>query len=175
MQLETVRLHIRALNKQELLKYILYDHSLEVVLNLNERKRYVTEKIKKSIEDKIIPEINANPANYLFYTFWNIINKKQRLMVGDICFKGLPNEKGEVEIGYGTYKDFQNNGFMTEAIGEIVSWAFKQDKVRKIIAYTDPNNIASNKVLKKNKFRTQNQTTKTVYWYLDKIDNDKRK
>ena len=61
---------------------------------------------------------------------------------------------------------------MTEAIEEIVLWAFKQKKVRRVIAYTNPNDLASNKILKKNKFKSQNQTTENVYWYLDKNDNN---
>jgi len=36
-------------------------------------------------------------------------------MVGHLCIVREPNAKGEVEVGYGTYDEFQNKGFMTEA------------------------------------------------------------
>jgi len=36
--------------------------------------------------------------------------------VADVCFQGEPNEIGEIEIGYGTYKQHQGKGYMTEAV-----------------------------------------------------------
>lgn len=42
------------------------------------------------------------PAARLWYTAWSI-SLYDGTMVGDICFKGPPNGRGEVEIGYGIF------------------------------------------------------------------------
>jgi len=55
-------------------------------------------------------------------------------MVGDLCFMGAPNADGEIEIGYGTYQIFAGFGFMTEAVGGMISWVKKQSEIRVIIA-----------------------------------------
>ena len=36
-------------------------------------------------------------------------------MIGDLCMVGEPNADGEIEIGYGTYEQFQGKGFMTKS------------------------------------------------------------
>lgn len=46
-------------------------------------------------------------------------------MVGDICIVGEPNASGEIEIGYGTYEEFQQKGFMTEAVGGIIKCQYR--------------------------------------------------
>lgn len=168
MKIETKRLIIKPLSEQEIRKYILDDNSLESLLELEHRSRIVTERIKEIIENKIIPNLIDKTKKDLYYTFWIIINKKKNTMVGDISFKGEPNENGEIEIGYGTYPAFQRNGYMTEAIGKITNWAFDHDNLNAIIAETDPNNIASHKVLKKNKFIVERQTIDNLYWRLDR-------
>ena len=73
-------------------------------------------------------------------------------MVGDICFVGEPDEHGEIEIGYGTYKEFRGKGFMTEAVGRIIEWAKEQEQVSAISASTEVENVASFTVLEKNNF-----------------------
>ena len=54
-------------------------------------------------------------------------------MVGDLCIVGEPNANGEIEIGYGTYEEFQNKGFMTEVVRGIIEWAKAQITVKSIL------------------------------------------
>jgi len=79
-------------------------------------------------------------------------------MVGDICLVGEPNASGEIEIGYGTYDEFQKNGFMTEVVGGMIEWATSQPKVLIIIAATEEANYASFSVLLKNNFAKTEET-----------------
>ncbi len=39
---------------------------------------------------------------------------------------GEPNANGEIEIGYGTYDEFQGKGFLTEIVGGIIEWTKNQ-------------------------------------------------
>jgi ribosomal-protein-alanine N-acetyltransferase len=87
-------------------------------------------------------------------------------MVGDLCIVGEPNPEGEIEIGYGTYEEFQNNGFMTEAVGAIIDWAKGQTNVLSIVASTERNNIASFTVLLKNNFTKVTETEDLFSWKL---------
>jgi len=99
-------------------------------------------------------------------TLWTLILKGANKMVGDICIVGEPNFDGEIEIGYGTYSEFQKKGLMTEAVGGIISWAKTQPKVFSTIASTDKENIGSFKVLLKNNFLKIGENEKLFNWKL---------
>ena len=88
-------------------------------------------------------------------------------MVGDLCIVGEPNADGEIEIGYGTYDEFQNKGFMTEIVSGIIDWAKNQSTVKSIIASTDKTNIAFFKVLEKNNFIKIGETETLYNWKLE--------
>lgn len=62
-------------------------------------------------------------------------------------FLGPPNETGEVEIGYSVHEDWQGNGYATELVGELVQYAFEDTRVRRIVAHTTRQNLASCRVL----------------------------
>jgi RimJ/RimL family protein N-acetyltransferase len=87
-------------------------------------------------------------------------------MVGDLCFVGEPNADGEIEIGYGTYEDYRQRGFMTEAVGGMIGWAKKQPHIRSIIASTEKNNRASSSVLEKNGFIQSGESDTLLHWRL---------
>ena len=75
---------------------------------------------------------------------------KDGTFVGGIGFKGIPNEKGKIEVGYGIEPKYQRNGYATEAVGAMIKWAFEHDDVKVFQAQTDPDNEISKKVLRKN-------------------------
>lgn len=102
----------------------------------------------------------------MFSTLWTIISNSENKMVGDLCFVGEPNADGEIEIGYGTYEEFQGKGFMTEAVGGLIAWAKEQAGVKAIIASTDKSNMASSKVLEKNNFIKTAETETMFNWRL---------
>ncbi len=89
-------------------------------------------------------------------------------MVADVCFKGMPNAAGEIEIGYGTYDEFQGKGFMTEALGAMIEWAFSQPGVKTMLAETDQTNEASHRTLLKNNFKQDKEVDKMIWWKLDR-------
>ncbi len=168
MKLNTQRLILIPLNEQQLLKYVLNNGDLERELNVGIYQRTVTTRVEDAIKSKILPAVTDVSKNELYYTFWTIINKQLNRMVADVCFKGEPNEKGEIEIGYGTYLDFRNKGYMTEAVHEIIKWALQQHGVETVLAQTDPSNSASHKVLEKNNFEIYDQVINNMFWRLKK-------
>ncbi|NCB09993.1 MAG: N-acetyltransferase [Bacteroidia bacterium] len=85
-------------------------------------------------------------------------------MAGDLCFSGVPDDNGEIELGYGIHEDFRNNGFMTEAVDGIIQWAKNQPSVKAIIASTEKENVASFTVLVKNNFVKTGETDTLYFW-----------
>ena len=65
-----------------------------------------------------------HPDHWEWYAIW-FIKTKYGSHIGDLSFKGL-NEDGSVEIGYGISEINQGNGYATEAVNAVVTWALKQ-------------------------------------------------
>ncbi|WP_345237523.1 GNAT family N-acetyltransferase [Hymenobacter saemangeumensis] len=105
----------------------------------------------------------TDPAqNYLFNTVWVAVAQAENLMVAAICFRGEPNEQGEVEIGYETFAPFLNRGFITESIAALSHWALAQPKTRAVLAVTAADNAASHRALPKNDFVPESQADNEV-------------
>ena len=170
--LETERLLIKPLSYAQLLLYVKLDNSLEIKLGLNPHSRSLPGELKEALEQLILPQVADSGNNLLFSTLWTIIDKQKKLMVGDLCFKGVPNTTGEVEIGYGTYTNFQRKGFMTEAIKAISHWALSQAEVQTILAETGKENTSSHKTLSSNGYKVYKHVENMIWWRLDKVKND---
>lgn len=107
-------------------------------------------------------------STQLGWGVWLVINKENNTIIGDIGFKGKPNSENTVEVGYGIIPSAQNKGYATEAVKEIINWAFTNDDVDKVVAECLHDNIPSIKVLEKlnmNKIGTVNDMLK---WELKK-------
>ena len=164
--METQRLILLPLTYEQLGKYLRCDNSLEEELNLNHAERIIGAELKEALEKTIIPKVADKSKDYLFYTLWTAISKKENKMVGDLCLYGEPNEKGEIEIGYGVYEEFRNQGFMTEMVQGIIEWAKAQPKIKAITASTDKDNLASFRVLEKNGFVKSGESEELFHWVL---------
>lgn len=147
--IETVRLSLKPLNYDQLVKYTKCDISLEAELNLNETSRTISPELKEALEQSILPNVADETKKYLYFTLWTAISKAKNRMIGDLCIVGEPNADGEIQIGYGTYNDFQGKGFIKEIAGGIIEWTKTQKIIKAIIASTDKENTAFIKVLEK--------------------------
>ncbi|MCB9015567.1 MAG: GNAT family N-acetyltransferase [Lentimicrobiaceae bacterium] len=165
--IETERLILRPLTYEQLIKYAKCDNSLELELRLNKSARSVSAELQEALEQTIIPNVRDKSKNYLYSTIWTAIYKTENRMVGDLCIYGEPNAEGEIEIGYGTYEEFQNQGFMTEMVKGLVDWAYMQPKVKSIMASTDKTNTASFRVLEKNHFVRTGESGNLYHYKLE--------
>lgn len=107
-----------------------------------------------------------NEKDRLWYRLWKFIHLEDNKKVGGALFKGAPNEKGEVEIGYGIVDEYQCQGYATEAIRETVTWALQQEGVLSVIAETEKDNIASQKVLQKVGMIKYDETDTDYLWRI---------
>jgi RimJ/RimL family protein N-acetyltransferase len=168
--IETARLIIKPLTYDQLVKYTACDNSLEEELNLNPSSRTISAELKEALEETILLNVAYQSKNYLYSTLWTAISKAENRMIGDLCIVGEPNEAGEIEIGYGTYDEFQGMGYMTEMVGGIIEWAKSQPLVKSIIASTEKSNVASHKVLHKNRFIKIFETDLAIHWKFELSD-----
>lgn len=162
--IETSRLILRPLTYEQLIKYTRCDNSLEEELMLNKTSRTMSPELKEALELTILPNVLDPRKNYLYSTLWTAISKVENKMIGDLCIVGEPNAEGEIEIGYGTYAEFRNKGFMTEMVSGIIEWAKTQPGVKAVIASTKKSNEASFKVLEKNGFVKTGETDTLFNW-----------
>lgn len=89
----------------------------------------------------------AHRWQWVWYTP-GIITLKDGTFIGDLCFKGV-DTSGAAEIGYGLLPDYVGKGYATEAVSAAVRWALDQPGICRIEAETEPDNLASQRVLKK--------------------------
>ena len=89
-----------------------------------------------------------HPEQWIWYTAWGLYQNDSGDFVGDLCFKGLP-QNGQPEIGYGISPEFQGQGYATEAVRAASRWALAQLGVAAVEAETEPANAASQAVLRK--------------------------
>lgn len=68
-------------------------------------------------------------------------------------FKGPPDATGTVEIGYSVVPGHQRQGLASEAVAELVRFAFYDGAVRRVIAETFEEHRPSIRVLERNGFR----------------------
>jgi RimJ/RimL family protein N-acetyltransferase len=101
--------------------------------------------------------LEENPANapwLIWYILLQDEEDNQPVLVGSIGFKGSPDDKGRVEIGYSILHRWQNQGIATEAIQILSDWAFTQKGVTQVIAQVEPANLPSIRVLEKSGYQS---------------------
>ncbi|HDR4906225.1 MULTISPECIES: GNAT family N-acetyltransferase [Bacillus cereus group] len=107
-------------------------------------------------------------AALLSWGAWYVLRKEDDIVLGDIGFKGKPNENQTVEIGYGFIEKYWNQGYATEAVRELIDWAFKTGEVETIIAETLLDNYSSMRVLEKLHMKRVNATETMINWKIEK-------
>lgn len=100
---------------------------------------------------------------------WMVIHKDTNSVIGDIGFKGLPNESGEIDLGYGIITNERRKGYAKEAAFGIIDWAFKQSPVKAITANCSKENSGSQRVLRSLKFETVEEDAEMIFWRLEQV------
>lgn len=166
MKLNTRRLTIIPLNLEQF--EILFDGmgKLERLLGLDSSNEKMDSHTEKAMEE-LFKECKKHKEKYLWYTNWQVILKKHNLSIGSACFMGYCGDDGTVEIGYGINEKYRCNGYMTEAVKSMCQWALSDKKVLRVIAGTDKNNTASQKVLQKCGFIIYDEDHENYLWQLN--------
>lgn len=109
-----------------------------------------------------LKKLEEDPS-ILYWGPWLALLKSDNSVIGDLGFKGKPDAKGAVEIGYGLLEEYWHKGYATEAVGALMDWAWQQG-VRKIKAETLHDNPGSIRVLQKLGMAVAIKSDDMIYW-----------
>jgi len=166
--LETEKLKLIPLDAQNLRWSIEDRRKMEKNLGVKITDTELEKPVKKAMRTSL-KMVLENKKDYLWFTSWEIILKKENRIIGGLCFKGCPDEKGRVETGYGMQDEYRCKGYATEAVKELINWAFTQEKVLSVIAETEKDNLPSHRVLEKVGMEKYKENEKMFWWRINKI------
>ena len=162
MKLETQRLTLVPLNARQLRLWIEDIPELEREMNCSYRAEPVEGEFLNILRQQL-ELVERDEAHLLFHTLWFLIRREDRVVVGSADFKNIPDQEGNVEIGYGLGEAYCGSGYMTEAVAEMCRWALSQPGIAHVIAETERENILSQRVLERCGF-IQYFAGHTLWW-----------
>ena len=165
MNLYTERLLLRALTPAQLRSWAEDVHALAEQLDCV----YRAEPVEDLFRDIILKQAEAaekDAARYVWHSFFWLIRKTDRVVVGSADFKAPPDENGVTEIGYGLGKEHEGHGYMGEAVRAMCAWALGEGGASAIVAETLRENWPSQRLLTRCGFRRYREE-QTLWWRLD--------
>lgn len=107
-------------------------------------------------------QVGENPA----LEEWSrvIVHTTDHKVVGDIGFKGQPDENGVVEMGYSVLPAYRRQGYASEAGRAMLEWALQQPGVKRVTAQCFEDNLGSIGVLQKMGLHQVGQEGKMLKW-----------
>ncbi len=95
---------------------------------------------------------------------WVMIERSSATVIGDLGFRGPPDDAGTIELGYSVVPSRRRRGYATEAASTLVQWARSQPSVAVIVAGCDPDNLPSIRTLERVGFRRTGETGAEIRW-----------
>ncbi|PWH16510.1 MAG: hypothetical protein DDG60_04040 [Anaerolineae bacterium] len=155
MIIRTPRLLLLPLSYAQLERCLADLPGLETELGFPLARAIFTEEVTNAIGMKLAKLEILPLALHPWQTYWLIVllhsnrpEPQPQIGAGLIGFKGYPNANGETEVRYGIAPQFQGQGYTTEALRALCTWAFRHPDCRAITA-TTVLNPASNRILYK--------------------------
>jgi RimJ/RimL family protein N-acetyltransferase len=167
LKIPTDRLTMTPLRIDDLRAYL---DGAQELMGMPVSRAILTDRLRRAIGMKIDKMAAVKEEDHPWLTYWIIVLDEDGFGAGMAGFKGIPNEAGEVEIGYGIDPAYQGRGYMTEAVGALIGWAFQEERCRSVIAPdTERANVASNKVLSKVGMHVYEESEDARSWRIDRV------
>ncbi|WP_026705820.1 GNAT family N-acetyltransferase [Flavobacterium soli] len=156
--LETERLLLRRLDSSDV------NEIFELRSN-PETMKYIPRPLVKNHEDalKHFKTIDDAINNNLGIN-WAVTLKGNPKLLGIMGFYRIQPENFRAEIGYMILPEFNGKGIVSEAIPRILEYGFTTMKLHSVEAVIDPDNIASERVLKKCNFEKEAHFKENEYF-----------
>ncbi|MCW3127357.1 MAG: GCN5-related N-acetyltransferase [Bacteroidetes bacterium] len=139
--LETERLLIRQMESR--------DRDMISDLRTNEQVlRFITGEHYPANVDLFITKMNEATQKQQQLIMWTIA-LKDNTPIGTISLGFISWKKGTAEVGCAMQLEYWSHGYMNEAAGAVMKYAFGVMKLKAICAYTHKDNLGSAKLLKK--------------------------
>ena len=101
---------------------------------------------------------------------WFIVRRQDGAVIGDCGTKGVVDERGRVEIGYGLSASFRRQGYAGEAVAALVEWLGTQPGVRAVTAEVEVGNDASRRLLERAGFVVED-TSEGSWWLARQVSS----
>ena len=136
--IETARLRLRRFGDADLPAFIAYRNDPDVARYQSWDGITEAEAVAFMREQQTAPA--GEPGEGLQIA---IERKDSGRMIGDCFFKVMGDDPRQAEIGYTLARDAQGQGFATEAVAALLTWAFRTFDLHRVIAVVDVENTAS--------------------------------
>jgi [ribosomal protein S5]-alanine N-acetyltransferase len=156
--LHTQRLQLRWLSDQDVKEVYALRSDADVM-------KYIPRPLATSIEDALdhIKTIHETIAKKEGIN-WAITLKENDTLIGLIGLYRIKPETYRSELGYILSPLYHNLGYISEAVDEVLSYAFMVLNFNSIEAIIDPHNFASEKVLQKTGFIKEGHLVEHGFW-----------
>lgn len=104
---------------------------------------------------KFLRKINEGIAENE-WILWGITLTNENKLIGTICLWNISREYSRAEIGYELMPAYQGRGIMQEAATAVIEYGFKSMKLQSIVAFPNPNNLRSIRLLERHNFGKKN-------------------
>jgi GrpB-like predicted nucleotidyltransferase (UPF0157 family)/GNAT superfamily N-acetyltransferase len=143
--LQTERLILKTSELSDLDNLLALGTDPEVMKYIGDGTIQTEEKVKRSLSIAIPYQEKYGMG------FCSVFEKDSGNFVGQagLVHLGIDDSHHEIEIAYRLHKNFWGKGYGTELVRALIRWGFEHLSVYKLIAVAAPENIASQKVLKK--------------------------
>jgi RimJ/RimL family protein N-acetyltransferase len=168
LKIDTERMQLIALDRHQLGLCLTDPQRLGTDLGINLSPEIFSEESRQAIGIKTTRMLLADPELHPWYTYFLLVRKEDLRAMGVAGFKGAPSSAGAVELGYAIYEGYRNQGYMTEAVRALITWAFEHKECRRVTAETLIDNHASQNVLKKSGLSLERVLENMVYWKIDR-------
>ena len=165
MQLETQRLKLVQLTTKQLHLWLESIPHLTDEIECFYPGGMLEGKFKELVANQL-EMATTDKENAQWHTFWFLVRRVDKMVIGAVNFKNAPNEAGEVAIGYDLGKTFEGQGYMEEAVAAMCQWAKEQQGVQAVVAETELANIDRETLLQKCGFKAESKNTKVIRWRL---------
>ncbi len=156
-ELKTERLFLREATLKDI-------NSVYELRSSKEINKFVGSKRIKGLEEaKDFIEVCKSLYQKEKRVFWLI--EYQNQVIGSIALHQIDLPKNYAEIGYKLKPEFQQKGFMTEAMQSVLAFGKSEVNLKIIEAFTHKNNLASIALLKKLDFVFQHNRKCKTYDY----------
>jgi ribosomal-protein-alanine N-acetyltransferase len=141
-EIETSRLRLRMFTPDDLDALSAITGDAEVMKYLGTSGPRTREKTKTTI-DAILRHWSEHG-----FGIWALEHKRDQRLIG-WCGLQMLEKTPEIEVAYLLAQDYWNQGLATEAARASIEYAFRELKLRRIVAIARPENVGSYRVMEK--------------------------
>jgi RimJ/RimL family protein N-acetyltransferase len=159
LPIETARLRLRRFDDADLAPFMAYRNDPDVA-------RYQSwDGITEAEAVAFVREQQTAPVDAPGEGLQIAIERKDNgRMIGDCFFKVMEDGPRQAEIGYTLARDAQGQGFATEAVAALLTWAFPTFDLHRVIAVVDVENAASVALLERLSMRREAHFRQNIWF-----------